>query len=156
VGEDISSGEVGSFRTGSGNGEILRYDPGRLYQDPWFVCVFCGCICCLGLLGIVSYTVDIRLKEISIRRIMGAPNLSIVYLLSGEFMVVIAIAFAVGMPIAYVLNSFWLENLAYHTSVGAGTFITTVIIMLIMFAVIVLSQIGRALRAKPGETLKAE
>ena len=79
-------------------------------------------ISCLGLLGMATYTTETRIKEISIRKVLGSSNGSLVYLLSKGFFVILLIAIGIAVPAAYFINNLWLEPLAYHVTVRCPRF----------------------------------
>lgn len=111
-------------------------------------------ISCLGLLGMATYTLETRIKEISIRKILGSDNGSLIVLLSKGFVALLLIAVVIAVPLAYVANTFWLELIAYHTSFDA-TVIVAGVIILILFAIITIgSQTIRATFVNPVENLK--
>jgi putative ABC transport system permease protein len=113
-------------------------------------------ISCLGLLGMATYATETRIKEVSIRKVLGSSNRSLVYLLSKGFLVIVMIAIAIGVPAAYFLNTMWLELLPYHVSFGAGV-IAFGVAMLIVFAVATVgSQTYRATFVNPVDNLKSE
>lgn len=113
-------------------------------------------ISCLGLLGMATYATETRLKEISIRKVLGCSDGSLVYLLSKGFFSVLLIAIVIAVPAAYFINNLWLEKLAYHVSVD-GTAIVLGVLILIFFGVITIgSQTWRAIFVKPVENLKSE
>jgi putative ABC transport system permease protein len=121
-----------------------------------FISVLAILIACLGLLGMATYTTETRLREISIRKILGSSNKALILLLSKGFLMMLAIAIVLGVALAYVVNNLWLDRIAYHTSldivaIGIGVFI------LILFAAITIgSQTIRAVLVKPVENLKGE
>ena len=113
-------------------------------------------ISCLGLLGMATYATETRLKEISIRKVLGSSDGSLVYLLSKGFFSVLLIAIVIAVPAAYFINNLWLEKLAYHVSVD-GTAIVLGVLILIFFGMITIgSQTWRATFVKPVENLKSE
>jgi len=121
------------------------------------VIAFCAItICCLGLFGIVFYSMETRIKEISIRKIVGASNGSLVFLLSKSFAFLFVASTLIGVPIAYVINGFWLENVAYHIILSSGMIISGVAILGLFAALIIFSQTFRATQIKPVDTLKIE
>jgi putative ABC transport system permease protein len=111
-------------------------------------------ISCLGLLGMATYATETRIKEISIRKVLGSSDASLIFLLSKGFVIILAIAILIAVPAAYFINNLWLELLAYHVSVD----ITTILIgvsMLIVFGIITIgSQTIRATFVKAVENLK--
>lgn len=113
-------------------------------------------ISCLGLLGMATYTTETRIKEISIRKVLGSNNPALVYLLSKVFFSILLISIFLAVPAAYFLNNLWLEQLAYHVSVDAVT-IGLGVLMLICFGTITIgSQTWRAAFINPVDNLKTE
>jgi len=113
-------------------------------------------ISCLGLLGIATYTVQTRTREIGIRKSLGATVPSIVGLLSKDFLGLIGTAVAVGLPVAWGLNRLWLQNLAYRIEVGAWTFVLSAAAMVALALLAIGSQTVRAARTDPATTLRDE
>ncbi|HRI77900.1 MAG TPA: ABC transporter permease [Cyclobacteriaceae bacterium] len=113
-------------------------------------------ISCLGLLGMATYTTESRIKEISIRKVLGSSNGSLIYLLSKGFFVIILIAILLAVPAAYFLNNLWLEQLAYHVSVDAQTILTGVIALIAFGGITIGSQTWRAAFVNPVDNLKSE
>ncbi|MCK5075790.1 MAG: ABC transporter permease, partial [Calditrichia bacterium] len=120
-----------------------------------FVAVF---VSCLGLLGLTSYAVEKRTKEIGIRKTLGASVAGIIKLLVKEFMLLVMIANIIGIPLAW----YFVESLlSYRVQVnkitlGADILIFTVLVTLITAVIAVSSQTWKAARANPVESLKYE
>lgn len=113
-------------------------------------------ISCLGLLGMATYATETRMKEVSIRKVLGSSDRALIYLLSKSFLVIIAIAIVVGVPVAYLINTAWLEMVAYHVNVTFPV-IAFGVGMLLLFAIITIgSQTYRATFVKPVDNLKSE
>src|SRR5204863_10162350 len=74
-------------------------------------------ISCLGLLGMATYATETRIKEISIRKVLGSTNAALVLLLSKGFLNMLALAILIGVPTAYFINNLWLQEVAYHTTI---------------------------------------
>ncbi len=113
-------------------------------------------ISCLGLLGMATYTTETRIKEISIRKVLGSSNGSLVYLLSKGFVSILLIAIVLAVPAAYFLNNLWLQQLAYHVSVDAATILLGIIALLVFSIVTIGSQTWRAVYVNPVDNLKGE
>ncbi len=113
-------------------------------------------ISCLGLLGMATYTTETRIKEISIRKVLGSSNGSLVYLLSKGFVSILLIAIVLAVPAAYFINNLWLEQLAYHVSVDAPTILIGVIALLVFSIITIGSQTWRAVYVNPVDNLKGE
>ncbi|MDP9076491.1 MAG: ABC transporter permease [Bacteroidota bacterium] len=80
-------------------------------------------ISCMGLFGLAMFTTERRSREISIRKVMGASITHILTTLNKEVVVLIAIAFLISSPIAYLFIQKWLQNFAYHTNISLWIFI---------------------------------
>ncbi len=84
--------------------------------------VFALFIAGMGLLGLSIFSVQRRLKEISVRKVLGAEMGNLVYLLSKDFIVLILIAFVIATPIAFWVMQDWLSNFSFSTNLGLGVF----------------------------------
>lgn len=113
-------------------------------------------IASFGLLGLTAYTVEQRIKEIAIRKVLGATILNIITLLSTGFMKLIIGAFLIGSPIAWYMMNEWLQDFAYRTEIGLEVFVISgVVCMLVAFATISI-QSFKAAFTNPVENLKNE
>jgi putative ABC transport system permease protein len=113
-------------------------------------------ISCLGLLGMATYTTETRLKEISIRKILGSSDGALIYLLSKGFVMILLMAVVIAVPAAYFLNGLWLELLPYHVSVDGPTILLGVGLLILFGVITIGSQTSRAALVKPVENLKSE
>ena len=73
-------------------------------------------VSCLGLFGLVSFTVSQRLKEIGVRKVLGATSSGIAVLLSKDFLKLVLLAVIIGSPLAYIAAEKWLQHFAYRVS----------------------------------------
>lgn len=113
-------------------------------------------ISCLGLLGMVTYTIETRMKEIAIRKVLGSNNSSLVMLLSRGFVTLLGLAILFAVPISWFVNNLWLESIAYRTNVGAGVVLSGIAILILLGAVTIGSQTLKAAFANPADNLKNE
>lgn len=113
-------------------------------------------ISCLGLFGLATFTAERRVKEIGIRKILGATHFGIVRLLSAEFTVMVLIAIAIALPASYFICHSWLTSFAYRAALPLWLFACAGIITLLIAWLTVGVQTLRAARANPAETLKSE
>jgi len=113
-------------------------------------------ISCMGLLGMATYTTETRLKEISIRKVLGSSDSSLVYLLSKGFLTVIVMAIVLAVPSAWFLNNLWLELLAYHVSVDLQVIVSGVLVLIFFGVITIGSQTWRAVFVNPVDNLKSE
>jgi putative ABC transport system permease protein len=112
---------------------------------------------CLGLFGLSSYAVERRIKEIGIRKVLGASVSGIVQMLTKDFMKLVVIANIIAIPIAYFFMN-WLIHFVYSypTNIGAGIFILcTVLSLLVAFMTVSFLTIKSAL-LNPAESLRYE
>jgi putative ABC transport system permease protein len=111
-------------------------------------------ISCLGLLGMATYTTETRMKEISIRKILGSSGIQLVLLLSKGFVAILGIAIAIGVPASYLINNLWLELIAYHTTLNFTMIIAGVSILILFGILTIGSQTIRATYVNPVDNLK--
>ncbi len=113
-------------------------------------------ISCLGLLGMATYTTETRIKEISIRKILGSSNASLIVLLSRGFVKLLMISIIIAVPLAYLINNAWLELIAYHTSFDVTVIFLGILVLLVFGVITIGSQTIRATYVNPVENLKSE
>lgn len=113
-------------------------------------------ISCLGLLGLASYTAEQRIKEISVRKVLGASVSNLVMLLSGEFSRLVLIGFVISTPLAYYLMEQWLQGFAYRIELSIAIFGIAGLTSLFIAWLTVAYQSFRAARCNPAETLRNE
>jgi putative ABC transport system permease protein len=118
-----------------------------------FLAVF---ISCLGLLGMVTYTAETKQKEIGIRKVFGSGTMSIMLLVSREFLVLLVIAITIGLPLAFIINGMWLRFFPSRVSIGLPVLLSGVSILAILCVLAVFSQGWRASRVNPIESLRNE
>lgn len=128
----------------------------RLGQIFTTFAAFAILIACLGLFGLASFTAEQRRKEIGVRKTLGASVGSIIFLLSKEFTKLVAIAFVVAVPVAYFAMNGWLQNFAYSTTMGPGTFALAGLLALAIAWTTVSYQSIKAAVADPVKSLRYE
>jgi putative ABC transport system permease protein len=110
----------------------------------------------LGLFGMAIYNAESRVKEVGIRKVLGASITEIIVLLSKGFLFMILIAVVLATPLAYFVNNLWLEQIANRISIGPGLISSAVIILLSIGVLTVISQSIRAAFVNPAVSLKDE
>ncbi|WP_413667764.1 ABC transporter permease [Mucilaginibacter sp. Mucisp86] len=113
-------------------------------------------IACLGLFGLVTFTAEQRVKEIGIRKVLGASVTSIVTLLSKDLMKLVLIATLIASPLAWYGMSKWLQSFAYRVDINWWIFAVAGILAVIIAFVTVSVQSIRAANANPAKSLKSE
>ncbi|MDF2192012.1 ABC transporter permease [Paraflavitalea sp. CAU 1676] len=113
-------------------------------------------ISCLGLLGLAAFTAERRMKEIGIRKVLGASVHSIIGLLSKEFLLMVCIAALIATPIAWWAMSHWLEDFAYRVNIAPGIFALAGGVVLSVTLLIVGLHSWRAASSNPVKSLRSE
>ncbi|CAN5273181.1 ABC transporter permease [soil metagenome] len=113
-------------------------------------------ISCLGLVGIVAFTIQQKTKEIGIRKVLGASISGILMLLSKDFIKLILLAFIIATPIGYYFIHIWLENFAYKIELHWWLFVLPGIGLLAISLLVLSVQSIKAALANPVESLRNE
>lgn len=113
-------------------------------------------ISCLGLYGLISFMAVQRVKEVGIRKTLGASVGNIVYLFSKEFTVLIIVAFVISAPIGWYFMHKWLQGFAYKTPLGPGIFILAVVVSVVVAWLTVGYKAISAALANPVKSLRSE
>jgi putative ABC transport system permease protein len=113
-------------------------------------------VCCLGMLGLITYTAEQRTKEIGIRRVLGASVPGIMLLLTKSFTKWILLANFIAWPIAYYAVHKWLQNFAYRTSITLWIFLASGLAALTILILTVSYQAFKAASQNPGDSLRYE
>ena len=118
-----------------------------------FIAIF---ICCLGLLGLVMFTAEQRIKEIGIRKVLGANTASVFGLLSKDFLVLVFIAFVIASPLAWWAANNWLTGFAYRISISWWMFLLAGFITMVIALATISVQAIKAAMANPVKSLRTE
>lgn len=118
--------------------------------------VFAILIGCLGLFGLVTYAAEQRIKEIGVRKVLGASVTGIVTMLSKDFAKLILIASLIAFPIAWWAMHKWLQSFAYRITISWWVFIVAGITALVIALLTVSFQAIRAALANPVKSLRTE
>jgi putative ABC transport system permease protein len=118
--------------------------------------VFAILIACLGLFGLVTYAAEQRMKEIGIRKVLGAHVPGIVGLLSKDFTILVGIAALIAFPVAWWFMHSWLQTFAYRTVITWWIFVAAGAAALAIALLTVSIQTFRAAVANPIKSLRSE
>lgn len=113
-------------------------------------------IACLGLVGLASYMVERRRREIGIRKVLGATSTGILTLFSKDFMGLVALGFLVALPVGWYVMSEWLQNFAYRVDIGLTVYLVAGGLTLAVALLTVSYQALRAAHLDPAESLRSE
>jgi putative ABC transport system permease protein len=113
-------------------------------------------ICCIGIAGLASFTIEKRLKEIGIRKVLGASVQQLLFLVSTEFLRLVIIAFVIAVPLTWWLMSNWLQKYTYRVNVSAWLFGVVGFLMLLLTLIVVSLNTLKAATGNPVKTLRTE
>lgn len=113
-------------------------------------------IACVGLFGLAAFILQQRVKEISIRKVLGANIQNIIGLVSKEYMIIILIATVVASPVAYYFTDKWLATFVYHVPASIENFLIGGILALMIAIITISFQSIRTARTNPARNLKHE
>ncbi len=113
-------------------------------------------IACLGLFGLSTFMVEQRLKEVGIRKVLGANSAQITRLLSKDFLMLVFIAIIIATPLSWYAMDKWLQDFAYRTEITWWIFGIAGTVALLIAVVTVSSQALKAAMSNPVESLRSE
>lgn len=113
-------------------------------------------LACLGMLGMVMYNIQLRIKEVGVRKVMGAGVSDVTVLLSRSFMWLIGIGVLIGAPLSYLLGDLFLQNFAYKISFAPLLIVAGALITILLGLITICSQTVRAAVANPVKSLRTE
>lgn len=126
---------------------------GRIIQTFTLIAIL---ISCLGVYGLVLFVVQRKVKEIGVRKVLGANIVSILKLIYRDFALLLGIAFVIGVPFSYYLIDQWLENFIYHTQIDVLTYVLSFVLVVVVVALTVSYQAVKASLANPVNSLRSE
>ncbi len=122
-----------------------------------FLAFLAVCISSMGLFGMVVFTTETRLKEISIRKVLGASEGKLIFLLSRGFILLLSIAAGIALPITYLFfDKVVLANFVYHDPIGWPEMLIGFLSVMGIAFLMVGSQTFKVARSNPAEVLKRE
>lgn len=109
---------------------------------------------CLGLYGLVTFAAVQRTREVGIRKVLGASLFNIVGLFAKEFIILIMISFCIAAPVAWFVMHRWLDNFAYQTTIGGGTFLIAISVSVAIAGITIAYQAIKAGLVNPVRSLR--
>lgn len=113
-------------------------------------------ISCLGLLGLAMFAAELRVKEVGIRKVLGASISSIVHLFSKNFLQLVALSFLIATPVSWWLMSNWLEDFAYRVELSWWIFLTTGVFTVLLALLTISFQAIKTAISNPVNALRSE
>jgi len=126
---------------------------GRVFGSFSFLAIL---VTAMGILGLFSFMVTQRTKEISIRNVLGAGTSRILYLFGKDFMWLILISFIIALPLCYVGINEWLKSFAVRMDLSIGVFILPLLMLLLIAGVTISTQVIKAIKENPSVNLRYE
>ena len=141
--------------------QFLDSDYQRMYESESRISTlskyfagFAIIISCLGLFGLAAFTAQRRVKEISIRKVLGANPFSIVWLLTFDFTKMVLIAMAIGLPLSYFIARRWLDDFAFSIDLSIWFFVVAGVLTLTIAWLTISLQTVKAASVNPSDNLK--
>lgn len=113
-------------------------------------------VSCIGLLGLINYTLAQKRKEMAIRKVLGSTVTGIFLMISGSLVVLIVIANVLAWPLTYLIMKQWLTQFAFRIDIGIWTFVATMGLSIFIVFLLVSYQTVSAAQTNPAEVLKEE
>lgn len=113
-------------------------------------------ISCMGLLGLVVYTTERRVKEIGVRKVLGANVAQLNLLLCKEFLILVGIAFAISVPISWYLIQEWIQDFAYKTNMSWWVFMSGGLGMVLVAIAVISARTYKTAKINPVDSLRNE
>ena len=110
----------------------------------------------LGMLGMVMYNTQLKIKEVGVRKVLGASVKDVTVLLSRSFVILIAISVLIGVPLGYILGNFFLQNFAFRISNTWLLVLLAIIIIGVIGFITICSQTIKAAMSNPVKSLRTE
>lgn len=126
---------------------------GWIFASASLLAVF---VACLGLWIVTLFSTLSRLKEVGIRKVLGANKTSLFFVLTKELLLLTVLASAIGIPVSAVLMNAWLETYAFHISLSWWIYAATFVLLILIAFLTVFQQVWRTIRQKPMRILKYE
>jgi putative ABC transport system permease protein len=126
---------------------------GIIIQSFAFIAIV---ISCLGVYGLVLFVVQRKVKEIGVRKVLGASVGSILQLIYRDFAWLLVTGFVLAIPVSYYLMKRWLENFTYHTTIDAVTYAISFVLVVAIVAITIGYQAVKASLANPVKSLRSE
>ncbi len=113
-------------------------------------------ICCIGLAGLASFTIEKRFKEIGIRKVLGASVQQVLMLISKEFLKLVLISFLIAVPITWWMMDNWLQKYTYRINISGWLFAIVGALVLLLTIIVVSLNTIKAAMANPVKSLRTE
>ncbi|MGN6195627.1 MAG: ABC transporter permease [Ginsengibacter sp.] len=113
-------------------------------------------ICCIGLAGLASFTVEKRIREIGVRKVLGASVNQVLLMISKEFLKLVLVAFVIAVPIAWWAMNSWLQQYDYRITIHLSLFLIVGLAVLLLTMIVVSLNTLKAATTNPVKSLRSE
>ena len=134
---------------------VFRKDE-RWVQIAQYSAILAILIACLGALGLTSLEVGKRIKEVGIRKVLGASTMDILFLFSNSFIKLLCVANLIAWPLGYYFIKWWLQDFAYRIDIGIGVFIVGSLLILVLILSTIFIRIFKVASGNPIKALRYE
>jgi putative ABC transport system permease protein len=145
------------------NYSFLDDDLARFYKSEtrWGNIIACAggisiFLACLGLFGLAALSAANRIKEVGIRKVLGASTVTLIGLLTFGFLRLVLIAAVIATPIVWMIMNRWLRDFAYRIDVGWSVFVVTAVLAMVIAFLTIGAQAWKAARTNPADNLRME
>ncbi|MEM8894727.1 MAG: ABC transporter permease [Bacteroidota bacterium] len=128
----------------------------RLGQMVQFFALLAIFIACMGLFGLAMFSVKRRTKEIGVRKVLGADELSIIILIMKGFLILVGVGFLISLPAGYYVSDYWLQDFEYRIELSPILFLMAGVISIFVAGAAIISQGLSVAKADPVQTLRHE
>jgi putative ABC transport system permease protein len=135
--------------------QLYQYEE-RMGKLLGMVTLLAVTIACLGLLGLVAFSAQIRQREIGIRKVLGASVVNIVSMMSKQFVRLVVLASILALPAAWYVMNLWLKDFAYRIHPGFLVFLLSALSALVISLITIAYQAGRVARQNPIESIRCQ
>lgn len=126
---------------------------GWIFASAALLAIF---VACLGLWVVTLFSTLSRLREIAIRKVLGAGKKNLFVVLTRELLLLTVLASVIGVPVSVFLMGNWLNGYAFHTSLGGWIYIVAFILLVLIAFCTVVGQVWRTIRLRPMRILRSE
>lgn len=131
-------------------------DENKLFTIFMFFSAVSIILASFGLFSLLSYSIQARSKEIGIRKVLGASDVQVMWIIAKDFVWLMIGAFIVATPVVYYLWSAWLDEFAYHTSLQVISLVLSLVISLMLVLITVIYHGYKVAKTNPIETIRVE
>lgn len=134
---------------------FLQYKQEDKMLNIFFIFSFLAIVlACIGVVGLSSFVAFLKTREIAIRKVFGANKMTVFWVLSRDFIVVLSVSFVISIPIIYYFMNHWLQNYPLRIKVSVEHFLASLLLMTVITIVIIGVNLFKAMRKQPSDVLK--